>query len=246
MTDGRLPKPLGRWLNCLHIKCDWFYDEEEDIVQRVTPGGLLRYVQASETQVTREQQQYVLAKTQTSADGPSGLPCTIFHLDYCAIALVSQEPELMDSTPQKETLFEFLKTWGVEWMWTNISNEGPGLSWTIKAMMNGNTVWVTDGSYMKEISPTISGARWILLCTQSGFRLCGSFAESTSSAGSYRGELLGILAIHTLCAALEAYYYLTAAIGVICSNNQGSLFKSNQTRRRIPTVASQAGIKRSL
>ena len=131
-------------------------------------------------------------------------------------------------------------------MWTNISNEGSGLSWVIKSMTNGTAVWVTDGSYMKEISPTISGDGWILLCTQSGFRLCRSFVEYTSSAGLYRGELLGILAIHTLCAALKDYYSLTSATGVICCNNQGALFKSKQTRRRIPTGASQADIKRSL
>ena len=75
----------------------------------------------------------------------------------------------------------------------------------IKAMRNGNTVWVTDGSYMKEISLTISGAAKILLCTQSEFRLCGLFAECTSNAGLYRGELLGLLAIHTLFAALKDY-----------------------------------------
>ena len=83
-------------------------------------------------------------------------------------------------------------------MWTNISNEGPGLSWVIKAMTNCTAVWVIDGSYMKEIAPTISSARWILLCTRSGFRICGSFTECTSIAGSYREELLKFLAIHTL------------------------------------------------
>ena len=93
----------------------------------------------------------------------------------------------MDSTPQKETFFDLLKTLGGEWMWTNISNEGSGLSWVIKSMTNGTAVWVTDGSYMKEIAPTISGDGWILLCTNSGFRICGSFAECASSAGSYRG-----------------------------------------------------------
>ena len=172
-TDGRPPKQLGRWLNCLRIKWDWFYDEEEDIVQRVTPGVLLRYVKSPGTQVTRAQQQYVLAETQTSAAGPSGLPCTISRLDYGVIALVSQGPTLMDSTPQKETFFDFLTTWGGEWIWTNISNEGPGLSWVIKSMTNGSAVWVTYGSYMKEITPTISVAWWILLCTQSGFRIFG-------------------------------------------------------------------------
>ena len=116
MTDGRLPKPLGRWLNCLHIKCDWFYDEEEDIVQRVTPGGLVWYGQAPGSRVRRAQQQYALDKSKTSATGPSGIPCTISHLDSGAIALVSQGPELMSRTPQKETFFDFLKTWGGEWM----------------------------------------------------------------------------------------------------------------------------------
>ena len=72
------------------------------------------------------------------------------------------------------------------------------------------------------------------------------FADFTSNAGSYRGELLRLLAIHTLCAALEDYNSLTEATGVICCGNQGALFKSNHTRRRIPTGASQADIKRSL
>ena len=131
-------------------------------------------------------------------------------------------------------------------MWTNISNEGSGLSWVIKSTTKGTSVWVTDGSYMKEIASTISGDGWILLCLQSGFRLCTSFAECTSSAGSYRGELIGRLAIHTMCAAIEDYYPLTAAPVVICCDNQGDIFKSNQTRRRIPMSASQADIKRSL
>ena len=108
--DGRLPKPQERRINYLHIKWDWLYDEEEDIVQRVTPGGLLRYGEAPGTRVTREQKQYVLNKTLTSVARPSGLPCTISHLDSGAISLILQGNELMDRTPQKETFFDFLKT----------------------------------------------------------------------------------------------------------------------------------------
>ena len=97
-------------------------------------------------------------------------------------------------------------------------------------MTNSTAVWLTDVSYIKEIAPAISGAGWILLCKQSGIRLCGLFAECISSSGSYRGKLLGILAIHKLCASLEDYYSLTAATGVISCDNQRALFKSKQTR----------------
>ena len=115
-TYSRLQKKLGRWLNCLHIKWDWFYDEEEDIVQQVTPGGLLWYGQVQGTRVTKAQQQYVIAKNHTIAAGSSGLPCTISHLDSGVIDLVSKGPELIYSTPQNETFFDFLKMWSGEWM----------------------------------------------------------------------------------------------------------------------------------
>ena len=110
--DGRLPKPQERRINYLHIKWDWLYDEEEDIVQRVTPGGLLRYGQAPGTRLLRAQQHYVLAETQTSLAGPSGLPCTISHLDSGTIALVLQGPKLMDCTPQKGNVLQLLKNMG--------------------------------------------------------------------------------------------------------------------------------------
>ena len=63
-------------------------------------------------------------------------------------------------------------------------------------------------------------------------------------AGSYRGELLGLLAIHILMAALEECFHLDGHTAKICCDNQGGLFKSSELRRRIPTGASQADIKR--
>ena len=114
------------------------------------------------------------------------------------------------------------------------------------ALTNGTAIWVTDGSYIKEVAPDISGAGWILHCTRTTYRLYGSFVEKSPYAGSYRGELLGLLAIHTLARAIEIFYKVTIASGKICCDNQGALHKSKQDRRRIPTGASQADIKRSL
>ena len=61
-------------------------------------------------------------------------------------------------------------------MWTNISNEGADISWVTKSMETGTAIWVTDGLFMKEVAPTISGAGWIMICTRTKLRLCGSFA----------------------------------------------------------------------
>ena len=90
-------------------------------------------------------------------------------------------------------------------MWANIVNEGGNLKWAVDALTNGTAIWVTDGSYIKEVAPDISGAGWILYCTSTTHRLYGSFFEKSPYAGSYRGELLGLLAIHTLARALRSF-----------------------------------------
>ena len=88
-------------------------------------------------------------------------------------------------------------------MWTNIANEGPNFTWVVDAITNSTAVWVTDGSYNKEVAPLISGAGWILFCTRTKQRMYGSFYEVSPKAGPYRAELLGLLAVHILVAAIE-------------------------------------------
>ena len=80
---------------------------------------------------------------------------------------------------------------------------------------NSTAVWVTDGSYNRTVAPFVNGAGWIIYCTVCEKKLCGSFFEHSHKAGSYRGELLGLLAIHTLLAALEEFYSIPASTGKI-------------------------------
>ena len=74
----------------------------------------------------------------------------------------------------------------------------------------------------------------------------GSFYEASLKAGSYRAELLGLLAIHILVAAIEQYFKLDKSTAIIACGNKGTLFKSKEYRRRIPNGASQTDIKRVL
>ncbi len=62
---------------------------------------------------------------------------------------------------------------------------------------------VTDGSYIKEHHPELCSAAFVLECTKGRGRLVGAFAEASVAANAYRGELLGLMAVHLLLLAVE-------------------------------------------
>jgi hypothetical protein len=66
------------------------------------------------------------------------------------------------------------------------------------AIRENTLVAVTDGSYMRELYPTMKSCAFILECTQRCGCLTGAFLEQTIAACSYRGELLGLMAIHLI------------------------------------------------
>ena len=65
---------------------------------------------------------------------------------------------------------------------------------------------MTDGSYMRETREDVSAACWIFHCRKTGHKLIGTFYEESNQANSYRGERLGLLAIHLLLAAIVGYF----------------------------------------
>ena len=54
-------------------------------------------------------------------------------------------------------------------MWAKVINEGSNLDWLVNALNNGTVI--TDGSYKKDIAPDVSGAGWVIYCTQSKLKL---------------------------------------------------------------------------
>jgi hypothetical protein len=55
---------------------------------------------------------------------------------------------------------------------------------------------VMDGSYMKEVYPSLNSAAFVFEGTRGQGRIVGSFIKEAPDAGSYQGELLGLMAIH--------------------------------------------------
>ncbi len=93
-------------------------------------------------------------------------------------------------------------------MWEHVKDEDSDMSWACNVMVNGTLIAVTDGLFDRERAKDMSGLGWILLCTASQQTLHGSFYEISPKAGSFSGELLGLVAIHTLSPAGVRFFHL--------------------------------------
>ncbi len=90
---------------------------------------------------------------------------------------------------------------------------------------------VTDGSYDRKRTSTLSGVGWIIFCQHTGKRLVGSFWEKSLSASSYRAELLGLCSLHLLAQALSEFYKVSGWKATLCCDNLRALQLSSQERR---------------
>jgi hypothetical protein len=88
-------------------------------------------------------------------------------------------------------------------MWQYLKDGECNVTWIQDTLIYGTMVGVTDGSYNRLKAGTVSRAGWVLACTALHQILWGSFYEISPKAGSYRGELLGLVAIHTFILAIE-------------------------------------------
>jgi hypothetical protein len=78
-----------------------------------------------------------------------------------------------------------------------------GTDWIAQAIMTGSLVAVTDGSYIRQLDPRSCSSAFVLECTQGRGRLIGSFKEASRVANAYRGELLGLMAVHLILVSVN-------------------------------------------
>ena len=82
-------------------------------------------------------------------------------------------------------------------MWEEMKIVG-GTEWLCDAIAEGTLVAATDGSFIRQMHPEVCSACFVMECAKGRGRLIGSFAERTKHANAYRGELLGLMAVHLL------------------------------------------------
>jgi hypothetical protein len=128
-----------------------------------------------------------------------GEPCSVREGNHNKVSITSvaaaPRPEKMP-----ESLFDVLREWDNTWMWKSLRLMGDD-NWLHDSIKAGTCIAVTDGSYIREIYPELCSCAFVLECTEGRGRIFGSFPEQSKVANAYRGELLGLMAIHLILLA---------------------------------------------
>jgi hypothetical protein len=156
----------------------------------------------------------------------------------------------IDNLTEASTGFgESLHSLGGRWMWEKIE---PGkdtladLLWIVDSLRNGSLILATDGSYDRKKAIDLCGVGWMIFCTNTGFRVTGTFWERSIAASSYRAELLGLCALHLFAQAIAEFYKVVGWSALLCCDNKRALEASSHHKRRIRPSAKCADILRSL
>jgi len=120
------------------------------------------------------------------------------HECFSIISLAAPPPE--ETAPSD--FMEVLHSWGSVWLWDNLKISG-GLDWVYDAIRDESLISVCDGSFLRQLYPNLCSAALVLECTKGRGRLVVSFVEKSSTANAYRGELLGLMAVHLLLLAFN-------------------------------------------
>ena len=176
---------------------------------------------------------------------PRGGPCTVEEAGlgiYKIISYTNMPPQV--SHP--ETFVEVLEEWGCMWMWDDMRLSGDD-GWLKEAIRDNTLVAVTDGSYMRSLYPHMNSCAFILECTQGRGRLTGAFSEQTIAACSYRGELLGLMAIHLILLSVNRVSPTLTGSVHIYSDCLGALDRlRNLPPHRIPSKCRHSDILKNV
>jgi hypothetical protein len=136
-------------------------------------------------------------------------------------------------------------------MWEGLKLSGEGEEdtgvWLSNSIRNNSLVAVTDGSYMKELYPNMNSCAFIFECSGGGGRMTGAFSEQTILACSYRGELLGLLAIHLILLSVNKVNPNLLGSVHIYSDCLGALDKvKNLPPHRIPSKCRHSDVLKNI
>jgi len=174
---------------------EWRYVSATNELFYLHSNGMDVYVRSRRRQYRNLANRYEKSHT-SEIQTEEGEICTVHEPAPGVMSIVSCSPPAPQQ-PAPSTFFDVLVEWGCTWMWENLQSVGED-DWMEAAIADGSLLAVTDGSYIKELYPDLCSAAYIIECTKGRGRIVGSFAERTDTANAYRGELLGLMAVHLL------------------------------------------------
>ena len=210
---GQVQNRVGRFITKGHKIWEWQYNE--DTMKVFHLKGMVMDVY--EPSLVRNYANRPNCWTRSRIDIPlvdRGEICSMKDMALVVKSIISHSPRPpAQVTPS--TFWEVIRGWGNTWLWDNLSIMGDP-DWIAALIADNSCVAVTDGSYMKELFPDLNSAAFVLECSKGRGRLMGSFVEHTPNAGAYRGELLGLMAIHLILRSInEVFTVLQGLVHIV-------------------------------
>ena len=206
-TGNTLHVPLGNWTNPTHRIWKWHYNAATDDLIQIEGTSLIYYKPAVGFCITRSTRSYRKSNEELFTPGTdAGLPVSVIGMPGSQVTKLSVGPAINSTTHTSIDFWEFLHSLEGRWMWEKIK---PGkdtptdMLWIANSLRKGTLIWATDGSYDRKKAIDLSGVGWIIFCTNTGFRVTGTFWERSIAASLYRAELLGLCALHLLAQAIS-------------------------------------------
>ncbi len=186
---------------------------------------------------TRIMRMYHLAREEPFSPAVVlGLPTSTLGFSNQQVVKLSKGPALAQASGEIKSFWEFLHSWGGNWMCEGIDDDQEtkeDATWIANGMRQNSLIWVTDGAYNRKKASNLSGVGWIISCTRTGLRLVGTFWEKSNWANLYRAEMLGLCALHLLAQAVAKFYKEEKWSAILRCNNKCALELSSHHRRRI-------------
>ena len=227
---------------------DWQYDKPSAVLYHTTSTGVDKYIHSQQARYANRQNRGEKVAPQgapTATVVSRGVACSVKHHAPNIVAIASTVHSTYQADTQ-DSLLDVLLEWGSTWLWDDLVIVGDE-DWIFQAIQDGSIFAVTDGSYMKEHFPDVCSAAFVLECQQGRGRIVGSFVEKSSAACAYRGELLGLMAIHLLLLAANKVQPDIQGYVTIFSDCLGALNKvAHLPWDRIPSKSSHSDVLKNI
>ncbi len=126
------------------------------------------------------------------------------------------------TAPIPNSILAVLRKWGYTWLWEHMRVEGV-MEWISEAIQDRSLVVVIDGSYIRQLHQNLCLAAFVVECAKGGGKIIRTFSESTLAANVYRGELLGLMAIHLLLVSVNRVHNTLVGSVEVVSGCLGAL-----------------------
>jgi hypothetical protein len=234
---------LGVFIAPTHRIWKWRWDEDTGCLRRSSADGKMEDVFLA----GRKPNRFYYSETRPATRGGNICSVEPTHAgqDQGGWRLTSVAQAATPGPPPC-TFMDVLLSWGNTWLWDDLRLTGEH-GWINEAISDGSLLAVTDGSFLREHYPNLCSAAFVLECTMGRGRMIGSFSESSRVANAYRGELLGLMAIHLILLSIDKVHSGNAGSVEVVSDCLGALRRvTDLPPYRIPSRCKHSDILKNI